>query len=508
MKFTLSFRIAFFVFATIYLIMLVSFLTINLPNMPIQWDEAAHLNNGLFLKLGMYSNFQENLFYPPLYDFLTYLFFSLFGINLVSSRAIDALFSVLVLWIVFEFTSKAYDGKTALLATVFLSAMPGYFAASHVAMLDVPMVFFFIMSIFFFFLWLQKKDGKMIGFAAATLVVGFFVKYQIVVAALVIFLAAIILHRGRLNEYFKGKRILIIILLLIAMGFLLFIFRSYIVMWLNVIGMNTTGSQTIEPTFYLTQTQSIYPAIHPISILMYIMGFVGFGIFAIRREKSDKLFLIWFITILVFYTLLPNKNWRYVLPFYPVLAISAAVLIVLAFDKLRRSSKKNLAKIGAFLLLAFVCVSIVQSVNDNIAWINFERTPYELEQAVNYAIAHNSLNQSLLVICPNNLFSYGTVTFYLLRNGGAQMRLHSYPETTNIHPTFNIASLTSFCKQNNIKFLFVTEYLGEKISYLNMSLMDVIAQIYDSGNFTSIVPEQTFGQFPRRIFILNFTATS
>ncbi len=82
--------------------------------MPIQWDEAAHLDNGLFLKLGMYNQFSSNLFYPPLYDVLTFLSYSVFGVSVVSARIVDAFFSVLLLWVVFEFTYKAYDGKTAL----------------------------------------------------------------------------------------------------------------------------------------------------------------------------------------------------------------------------------------------------------------------------------------------------------------------------------------------------------------------------------------------------------
>jgi uncharacterized membrane protein len=504
LKFRFNFRFAFFVFAACYLSFLIAFMIPNLPNMPIQWDEAAHLDNGMFLKLGMFDKFTGNLFYPPLYDFLTFASFSIFGVSVVSARAVDALFSVLLLWVVFEFTNKAYDGKTALLASVFLSIMPGYFAASHFAMLDVTMAFFFTLSMFFFFLWLQNSSSKWLVFAGITLFVGFFVKYQIIVAVLVMFIAVLILAESRLKGRFSKKNGLILILILTAVALLIFSTHSYIAVWLKVIGMNTTGSQTMEPAFYLTQTQSIYPTIHPISLLMYSLGFAGLGIFILRRQKIDKLLLIWFLTILIFYTLLPNKNWRYVIPLYPVLAISASVFVGLAYRKLR-NSRKIIAKIGALILIAFVCLSLFQSISDNIAWINFEKTPFSLEPAVDYSIKHNNSNQSLIVLCPNNLFSYGIIEFYLLKNGGTQMQLYSYPASTTINPEFNVSSLISLCKQNDIKFVFITEYLGEKISYLNLTLMDVFAQIYDSGNFTHIGPEQTFGQFPRRIYILNFT---
>lgn len=507
MKFKLNFRLAFFIFALCYLSILIGFLILNNANMPIQWDEAGHLDNGMFLKLGMFNSFSGNLFYPPLYDVLTFLSYSLFGVSVVSARIIDALFSVLLLWVVFEFTYKVYDGKTALLATVFLSVMPGYFFASHFAMLDITMTFFFTLSIFFFYLWLQTSNNKMLILTAIILIIGFFAKYQVVVAILVMFVGVLIFCRSRLKHLFSKKPYVAIILILLAIvAYLVYSLHSYIEMWLGVIGMSTTGSQTVIPTFYLTETQSIYSTIHPISLFMYLLGFFGLGVFIIRRQKPDKLFLIWFITVFVFYTLVTNKNWRYVIPFYPVLAISAAVFVIVIYTKLS-SRKKTLAKISALILIAFTCVSLFQSVNDNIAWINFGKTPFALEQAVDYAITHDNSNQSIMVLCPDNLFSQGIIQFYLLKDGGTQIHLYSYPWSPTDDPTFNITTIITRCKQYDVKFLFTTEYGGNSVSYFNstLTLMDIYAQIYNSGNFTQIAPQQTFGQSPRRIFILNFT---
>ena len=280
MKFKLNFRLAFFIFALCYLSILIGFLILNIANMPIQWDEAAHLDNGMFLKLGIFNSFSRNLFYPPLYDVLTFLSYSLFGVNIVSARIIDALFSVLLLWVVFEFTYKAYDGKTALLAVVFLSVMPGYFEASHFAMLDITMTFFFTLSIFFFYFWLQTSNNKMLILTAITLIIGFLAKYQVVVAILVMFIGVLIFCRSRLKQLFLKKPYVAIILVLSAIvAYLVYSLHSYIEMWLGIIVMSTRGSQTVIPTFYLTETQSIYSTIHPISLFMYLLGFFGLGVF-------------------------------------------------------------------------------------------------------------------------------------------------------------------------------------------------------------------------------------
>jgi len=502
-----NFRLAFLVFAICYLSVLVGFLILNSSNMPIQWDEAGHLDNGLFLKLGMYKQFSSNLFYPPLYDVLTFLSFSVFGVSVVSARIVDAFFSVLLLWVVFEFTSKVYDGKTALLGSVFLAVMPGYFYASHLAMLDTAMAFFFVLAIFFFYIWLQTYKNRMLILIGLTVILGFLIKYQIIVAILVMFFCVLFFCRSQLKRLFSRKiYIALIFALLACVAYLVYSFQWYLGMWLNVMGINTTGG-TIQPLYYLTEMNSIYPTIHPISLLIYALGFLGLGLFAVRRQKPDKLLLIWFITVIVFYTILANKNWRYALPLFPVLAVSAAVFVTVTFTKLLSLNRRTLAKISASILIIFTCLSLFYSVNDAVYWLNSDKAPFALEQAVEYAIAHDTGNQSITILCPDNYFSKGIVDFYLLKDGGSQIHSYTYPWSRIIDPTFNITILISRCKEYNVKFLFTTETGGNHLDYFNsaVTLMDIYTQLYRSNNFTHVTPEQTFGQSPIRIFILNFT---
>lgn len=506
MKTIYKFRLVFLVFVACYLAILVGFMILNLSNMPIQWDEAGHIDNGLFLRLGMYKQFSINLFYPPLYDFLAFLSYNIFGVSVVSARIVDAVFSVLLLWVVFEFTYKIYDGKTALLATVFLGAMPGYFYASHFAMLDIMVTFFFVSAIFLFYLWLQTGKERMLIFIGLTLTAGFLAKYQVIIALLVMFVFLLFFSRKQLKRLYARKfNIATCAVILAAAGFLIYSLRSYVAMWIGVIGINTAG--TFAPTYYLTEMNSIYPTIHPISLLMYIMGFAGLGFFALRRQKADKLLLTWFFTVFVFYTLISNKNWRYVLPLFPVLAVSAAALITVALSKLLSLNRKTLSKIAASALIAFVGVAMAYSVNDAVYWENSQNINFSLEQAVDYTIAHDGSNQAIMVLIPNNYFSQGIAEFYLLKDGGTQIHLYSYPWSRIIDPTFNATVIVDRCVQYNVKFLFLTEYRGNNLNYFNstVTLMDVFAQLYDTNNFTHLTPEQTFGESPNCIYILNFT---
>lgn len=508
MKCISGYRLAFLVFAVCYLVVLVCFLVLNLSNMPIQWDEAAHLDNGLFLKLGMYSQFSGNLFYPPLYDVLTFLFYNLLGVSVVSARLIDVVFSVLLLWVVFEFTNKFYNGKAALFAAIFLGVMPGYFEASHWAMLDVMVTFFFALSIYFFFLWLQTYRNRLLIFTGATLAVGFLAKYQVVVAVLVMFFATLILSRNRLKAPFSKRRYLAVIAAAVAAAaYLVYSLQGYLAMWLSAVGMTTTGSQNITPAYYLTEMYSIYQTIHPISLLMYALGFLGLAFFAIRRQSVDKLLLVWFIVVYVFYTLVTNKNWRYVLPLFPVLAISAAVFVTYTFTKIGGLKRKTLRKAAAATLIAVTCLSVALSIYDTAVWANFDNEPFAVEQAVDYAIAHENPNQSVMVLCPDNYLSEGILEFYLLKDGGAQIHAYNYPWSRIIDPTFNVTVLTDRCREYNVKFLFTTEFGGDNLDYFNstVTLMDIYSALYNSDNFTQITPQQTFGHGYQSIYLLNFT---
>jgi 4-amino-4-deoxy-L-arabinose transferase-like glycosyltransferase len=83
------------------------------------------------------------------------------------------------------------------------------------------------------------------------------------------------------------------------------------------------------PVYYLTEM--VWPfkdlAVHPISLPIFVLGLCGLGMFAYRRKKQDIFFLTWFVVVYVFFTLIPNRQWRYVTPLFPILAISAACFI-------------------------------------------------------------------------------------------------------------------------------------------------------------------------------------
>ena len=91
------------------------------------------------------------------------------------------------------------------------------------------------------------------------------------------------------------------------------------------------------PVYYLVEMTWPFNdiAVHPISLPIFVLGLCGLGLFAYRRKKQDIFFLTWFMVVYVFFTFIPNRQWRYVTPLFPILAISAACFIMFLYGRVR-----------------------------------------------------------------------------------------------------------------------------------------------------------------------------
>ena len=511
-------RLAFLVFLLIYAISV----TLGLSTAPMQWDEVVHLNNGALLLRG--ENEQLTYFYPPLFDGVTMISFKVLGVSVLAGRLVSVVFSLLSLWATFELAYRMYDGKTALTASVLLGVFPGYFLLSRVAMIETMLIFFFITSMLFFFCWLGKQKSKMLVLSGLALGLGFLTKYQILITAVVMIASILILARDHLKLRFSRFILLIIVAVAVVTPWIIISYNVYASQmldnWIYALEIGNPAKAAYSerfplPIFYFIEMTWPYSGVHPISLFIFILSLVGLGLFAWRRKPEDKFLLTWFIVVFVFFTLIPNKEWRYVMPLFPVLAISAASFIFCFYGKARSVwkapisiNKKRAVKVAVGLFAAFLAIGIVLSVKDAYDEASLYQIQIDIEGATKYASNYLNQNQSIMVLCPFNLFSQDMVRFYLWAEGTRKNNVYQYPElpVDSYTPNFNITEFISLCKQDNVKYVFTYEY-GGIVPYYNttLSLQQIYMQLYDSGNFTHITNEATFGTNPRRIFILTFT---
>jgi 4-amino-4-deoxy-L-arabinose transferase-like glycosyltransferase len=447
-------------------------------------------------------------YYPPLYDIVTTVFFQVFGASVISGRMVAVTFALLSIWITFEIANRMYGPKIGVISSILLGLMPGFFWVSRVAMLETTLVFFFSLTLLLFFWWARTDKNKALILSGLALGFGFLAKYQILVAGLVMIIAVLILFRGKL----RIRRLKFMVIPLIALAIII----PWLVILYQINGLKTFGELTYvisaggqdrtlysvkfpTPIFYLIEMTWPFNDIpvHPISLPTFIFGLMGLGLWAYRRKAEDKFLLIWFIAVLGFFTLLPNRQWRYVVMVFPVLAISAASLILFGFNKAAKAwktgqstfNKKRLVKIATGLFVVLTISFVVYSGIDVYQMVARDQIHVPIEEATIYAAKHLSENQSIMVACAVNLFSQDMVRFYLAADTSKRNQVLQYPELAvdAFTPNFDLNDFIALCSSHNVKYVFLYAYGGD-VPYFNTTwtAMDVYQELVNCARFIDV----------------------
>jgi 4-amino-4-deoxy-L-arabinose transferase-like glycosyltransferase len=515
-------RLALLVFSAVY----ASLLLFNLGYMSLQWDEMPHMYGGLLLARGQTNDYLSIYgYYPPIYDIITTGFYQLFGVSAASGRLAAVAFSLLSIWIVFEFANRTYGPRIALLSSLLLGTMPGFFWLSRVALLETMLVFFFSLILFFFFTWLSREKDKALILSGLAMGVGFLAKYQVLVAGLVMIAGILLLGRGKLKWKFSKFLLVPLIAFLVVVPWLFVLYQNG---GLNNIGkvfyvISGGQAERLEysarfplPVFYLIEMTWPFNDIpvHPVSLPIYVLGLLGLGLWAWRRKPEDKFFFAWFAVVYVFFTLLPNKQWRYVTPLFPVLAISAAGFIFFVYGKIGAVwksgqlslSKSRVRRIAAALFIVLVASAISYSSYDAYQMVERDQIHIPIEETANYLAGHMKLNESAVIVCAFNLLDQDMLRFYLPANMSLN-QIWQYPElpVDATTPNFNITEFVGLCEQRNVKYAILYDY-GADTPFYNTTLTytNVMTLLYESGRFGFTGDEPFFGDMPHRTFLAGF----
>lgn len=486
----------------------------------MQWDEANHLNTGVTLLNGQWSNYlNSGPFYPPLYDVATAGLFRIIGVSLFAARFVSVIFGILSIWTLFELANPLYGSKVALVSAILLGIMPGFVWLSRLSMIETMLLFFFLLSLLFFYKWIKTKSLKYIFFSGLVLGLGFLSKYQAIVGILIVIISLLIIVHARKKEKLITLTALILVVTLIALPWFLLTYRVYasgtLDQWIYALQMGNPQKSVYSlsfpaPVFYfiaMTWPYGFY-GFAPVSIFIYIFALAGLLLFGWRRRVEDNFLLIWFFTAYSFFTLVGNKDWRYVVLVFPVLAISASNIIVFSFKKyfkIKVSTKKGIkGKYASVFLIALVFFSLGWNCVDSTLWMAYKsRQSLLVKEATNYTSSVLRENESLLVVCPFNLLSDGIVNFYLQGNH-KNNQVIQYPElpVDTYQPNFNISQLIQICEQKNIRFLLVPD---SESAFPLFNTTITMLSIYDSLNYTGRFElKQSFGATPYKINLIGF----
>jgi len=510
----------------VFLVVYCFALLINLGYMSIQWDEIPHLYGGLLLFRGQTQNYLSVYgYYPPLYDLLTVGFYQAFGVNVAVGRSVAVIFSLLSVWITFEFANRMYGPKTGLIAAVLLGAMPGFFWVSRMTMIETMLVFFFSLSLLFFFSWIRSRNDKALVLSGLAFGFGMLAKYQIVVAGIVMLVGIIFFFRGKIRPNLKKLLIVPIIAILVVAPWFLVLAQSNpaaIGGYFYSVGVGGEDRSQYStrfplPVFYLVEMTWPFNDIpvHPISLPIYILGLLGLGVMAYRRKREDKFLLAWFLVVYVFFSLVPNKQWRYVTPLFPVLAVSAAGFILLVYSRLASFGRAKqlslrklyLSKVAAAFFVVLAASSIIYSGYNAYQMTARDQIHIPMEETANYIASHMSQNESAVIVGAFNLLNQDMLRFYLPANMSPD-QIWQYPDlpVDAFTPNFNITEFVSLCEQRNVRYLVLYDF-GANTPFFNttMTYSNVTQLILDSGKFGYTGDEPFFGdELNYRTFLVGF----
>jgi hypothetical protein len=254
-----------------------------------------------------------------------------------------------------------------------------------------------------------------------------------------------------------------------------------------------------------------YPDFHPISLPVYILSLAGLGFWFWQRKNADKFCLIWFLVVYIFFTFIPNKNWRFVTLVFPVLAVSGSDFILFIWDKAEGSLRKrkislreiDITKIVSVVFIFLVAGSIIYSSRDYYLWIQRVYFHVPVGEASQYVAQQLDSNKTLAVLCPSNFLNLDMVKFYLQIYTSNQEALWQYPENAidAYTPVFNVTKLIERSEVLNVKYLLLYQYGDLPYFESELTSHKVIEMLNNTGRF---VIETKFGDNPNQIFILSF----
>jgi predicted membrane-bound mannosyltransferase len=492
----------------------------------LHWDEINHLNGALLLTRGQIWDYAAiNSFYPPLYNLVMTAYFFVVGASVFTARLVTLTFTVLSILLVYLTAKDMYSSQVGLVAAVLFAVMPGIVWLSGLAMVETMLIFMVTFSLACFFRWLQTGSRPFLAASMVALVLGVVTKYQsLVVVPLVMIVGLLALSKGDVmkREIYRicsSKRLWLIIPIAVAAAVFLYAFyvSGLLDVWLYAIQIGNMGQTEYSlrfptPVFYIVEMVWPYANSHPVSLLVYLLGLTGLAFFAIRRKPQDKYLLVWFLVTYVVFTLIPNRQWRYVSLVFPVLAVAAAELAVSAYSKAQKTwqsgftgtTKKRLAKVSAIFLITLTFSGVAYSIVDAYTWVKDDHISVPAEEAAAYIATKAPLDGSVLVLCPFNRFNKDMVWFCLNNKSANITEVYQYPELAvdAYPPDFSITFLVSYCQTNGTQYVLLYEYESTPTYYGSpLNEQSIYSLLNSTGRFNL---EATFGVAPRRMYVFLF----
>jgi len=353
------------------LLLCVFHVTINivwhrLNTAPPTWDSAGHLTLSFILKdrftylfkgeLSPVVILQTSSYYPPLIHILGSGVIAIFGRHYEYPILLGTAFFIMAIIYLFKLVNHYFkDDKLAFFTVLIFSFFPQIWEQSRHFHLDIPLLAFLLAS--FYHLTnsdVLKKPGHTLAFflyfslAQLTKWYGF-------VYLVVPFVFEVVIRLVRTKDYFNVQRIVNI-----AFGVLMVVvvaFPWYVINYKTILETTRISSTADagDPALVLSYESFIHylkiMTSHQIGILSVLLFLLSLKY--IKRDK-DLFLYVWYLFLLPYitFTLIQNKDLRYILPLVPLFAFCIAYMFL-------HLSKKLYVFLGLGFFLLYLVVLYV-----------------------------------------------------------------------------------------------------------------------------------------------------
>ena len=260
-----------------------------------------------------------SLYYPPLYHVILSFTYRLFGISSFTGDLTTLFFSLGTVSLIFIFSKKILkNSKIGIVSVLIFLFSPMILYLSIKTLTDIPMLFLSFLSIYFYLLSLKTNRTRYFVISSFIFSLSFLTKWNTILLLPIIFLYTLLEHRQSLK-----KLILSFILVIILLSPYFLILQKAGALYIPLkSSMIEPGYREGDPQYTSIEGWLYYPRklselyFTPIILVLSLFSLV---IYCKKREKYWKLFLVWFVVCLLFFTWLPNKNPRYILLIIPSL---------------------------------------------------------------------------------------------------------------------------------------------------------------------------------------------
>jgi len=351
----------------VFLLVVIILIGIILRLWPLQiahwWDETAYLQNAEVIFSG-HSNYDEFQIRPPLLSLLIAGIF-IFYHNIFSAGILTAILGSLGIFFIYLLCKHIYDEDVALIAAAIYSFSSILVESGHWIMTEAPALSLLIGSIYFL-IKSDLKNNYNLFLSALFTGLAILMRFTSIIVAGIFVLY--MLMNNRTFNFIKNSLIVWgVYVLAVLAPYLIWVQFKYNFFLFTIIRANTVVSDYNESIFfYFTAVFTYFP---PLLIAgLFLIIYKSFK--NPKYNLNEKFLITWFFIYLIYITLTPHKEARYMMPLLPPLIILTSYEIKNLFKNIffsKHIQHKNLSKkhnniIKVFVKCAFVLLILVLSI--------------------------------------------------------------------------------------------------------------------------------------------------